>query len=79
MSETVSYSRPAGCRDRLHHHAEAFGNWILANQHMAAVLKAKGYAYRYVYAEGARHTDANVIYQTLPQALEYVWQGFPIK
>jgi hypothetical protein len=52
---------------------------ILANQHMAAVLKAKGYAYRYVYAEGARHTDANVIYQTLPQALEYVWQGFPIK
>ena len=51
----------------------------LANQHMAAVLKAKGYAYRYVYAEGARHTDANVIYQTLPQALEYIWQGFPIK
>ena len=57
----------------------SFGNWILANQHMAAVLKAKGYAYRYVYAEGARHTDANVIYQTLPQALEYVWQGYPIK
>jgi len=46
---------------------------------MAGVLKAKGYAYRYVYAEGAGHTDANVIYQTLPQALEYVWQGFPIK
>jgi enterochelin esterase family protein len=57
----------------------SFGNWILANQHMAAVLKSKGYGYRYVYAEGARHTDANVIYQTLPQALEYVWQGYPIK
>ena len=46
---------------------------------MAGVLKAKGYAYRYVYAEGAGHTDANVIYQTLPQALEYVWQGYQEK
>ncbi len=55
------------------------GNWIIANQRMAAVLKAKGYAYRYVYAEGARHTDANVILQTLPQALQWLWQGYPIK
>jgi len=57
----------------------SFGNWILANQHMAAVLKEKGYPYRFVYAEGGRHTDANVIYQTLPQALQWVWQGYPIK
>ena len=57
----------------------SFHNWILANQHMAAALKAKGYHYRYVFADEARHTDANVIYQTLPQALEYVWAGYPIK
>jgi enterochelin esterase-like enzyme len=56
-----------------------FGNWIIANQHMAAVLKAKGYPYRYVYAEGARHTDAGVILQTLPQALQWLWQGYPVK
>ena len=52
------------------------GNWLLANQHMAAVLKAKGYSYQYVYAEGARHTDMNVILQTLPEALQYIWQGY---
>jgi len=57
----------------------SYHNWVLANQHMAAVLKAKGYHYRYVFADGARHTDANVIYQTLPQALEYVWAGYPTK
>jgi enterochelin esterase family protein len=54
----------------------SFHNWVLANQHMAGVLKAKGYHYRFVFAEEARHTDANVIYQTLPQALEYIWQGY---
>ena len=56
-----------------------FGNWILANRHMAAVLKEKGYPYRFVYAEGARHTDPGVILQTLPQALQWLWQGYPIK
>jgi enterochelin esterase family protein len=58
---------------------ESYHNWILANRHMAAALKAKGYHYRFVFADEARHTDANVIYQTLPQALEYVWAGYPIK
>ena len=51
------------------------GNWVLANQRMAAALKAKGYSYQYVFSEGARHTDANVILQTLPRALEWLWQG----
>jgi len=41
-----------------------------------AALKEKGHHYRFVFAEGARHTDANVIYQTLPDALQYVWQGY---
>ena len=32
-------------------------NWVLANQRMAAALKAKGYHYRFVFAKGAGHTD----------------------
>ena len=54
-------------------------NWVLANQRMAAALKAKGYAYRYVFAEGAGHVDGRVTRQTLPGALEWLWQGYPAK
>jgi enterochelin esterase-like enzyme len=49
-------------------------NWVMANQRMTAALKAKGYPYRYVFAEGARHTDGRVTRQTLPGALEWLWQ-----
>ncbi|HTJ79483.1 MAG TPA: alpha/beta hydrolase-fold protein [Rariglobus sp.] len=51
-------------------------NWVLANQRMAAALKAKGYAYRYVFAEGAGHVDGRVTKQTLPEALVWLWQGY---
>ena len=51
-------------------------NWVMANQRMAAVLKAKGYAYRYLFAEAAGHTDGRVTRQTLPGALEWLWQGY---
>ena len=54
-------------------------NWVLANQRMAAALKAKGYAYRFVFAQGAGHVDGRVRGQTLPGALEWLWQGYPIK
>ena len=53
-------------------------NWVMANQRLAGVLKAKGYHYQFVYAKNAGHVDAKVIRQTLPQALEYVWQDYPI-
>jgi len=49
-------------------------NWVMANQRMAAVLKAKGYNYRYVFAEAAGHTDGRVTRQTLPGALEWLWK-----
>lgn len=52
-------------------------NWVMANQRMAAALKAKGYAYRYVFAAGAGHTDGRVTRQTLPGALEWLWQDYP--
>lgn len=54
-------------------------NWVMANQRMAGALKAKGYAYRYVFAQDAGHTDGRVTRQTLPGALEWLWQGYPIK
>ena len=57
----------------------SYHNWVMANQRMAAALKAKGYEYRYVFAQGAGHTDGRVTRQTLPGALEWLWQGYPIK
>jgi enterochelin esterase family protein len=51
-------------------------NWVLANQHMAAALRMKGYTYRYTYSEGAGHVAAEVVNQTLPGALEWLWQGY---
>ncbi len=54
-------------------------NWVLANQRMAAVLKDKKYHYRYEFAAGAGHVDHKVVNQTLPGALLWLWQGYPIK
>jgi iron(III)-enterobactin esterase len=62
---------PNVMRDGLH-------DWVVANENMAKVLAAKGYRYQFVFARNAGHTDRAVKQQTLPEALEYVWQGFPI-
>ena len=51
-------------------------NWVLANQRMAAELKAKGYAYQFVYSETSGHTDRRVIRQTMAHALEWLWQDY---
>ena len=59
-------------RDNMH-------DWVEANNRMATVLKAKGYHYQYLFCVNAGHTDRNVKAQTLPQALEWVWHGYPIK
>jgi enterochelin esterase-like enzyme len=53
-------------------------DWVIANENMAKVLAAKGYHYQFVFAINAGHTDRAVKQQTLPEALEYVWQGYPI-
>lgn len=58
-------------RDNLH-------DWVVANENMAKVLAAKGYHYQFVFARNAGHTDRTVKQQTLPEALEYVWQGYPV-
>jgi enterochelin esterase-like enzyme len=53
-----------------------YHDWVLANENMAKVLAAKGYHYQFVFAQNARHTDPDVKKQTLPEALEYIWQGY---
>jgi iron(III)-enterobactin esterase len=61
---------PNAMRDGMH-------DWVEANESMASVLAAKGYHYQFVFAENAGHTDRSVKEQTLAEALEYVWQGYP--
>ena len=56
----------------------AFYGWLPGNMMVAAALKAKGYHYRYIYAAGAGHADGNVIAQTLPEELLWLWRGYPI-
>lgn len=51
-------------------------NWVLANRRMAEALRAKGYSYRFVFAEGARHVDPAVFDQTLPSALVWLWADY---
>jgi enterochelin esterase family protein len=55
-----------------------YHDWVLANERMAHVLAEKGYHYQFVFARNAGHTDRAVKQQTLPEALEYIWQGYPI-
>jgi enterochelin esterase family protein len=62
---------PNVMRDNMH-------DWVVANENMAKVLAAKGYHYQFVLVRNAGHTDRAVKQQTLPEALEYVWHGYPI-
>ncbi len=57
---------------------DGYHDWVLANENMARVLAEKGYHYQFVFARNAGHTDRTVKAQTLPEALEYVWQGYPM-
>jgi enterochelin esterase family protein len=60
---------PNFMRDNMH-------DWVLANENMAKALAAKGYHYQFVFGRNAGHTERSVKQQTLPQALEYLWQGY---
>jgi hypothetical protein len=51
-------------------------NWIIGNQNMAAALAEKGYHYRFVYSEGSGHCPGEVMGQTLPDALVWLWRGY---
>jgi enterochelin esterase-like enzyme len=58
-------------RDNMH-------DWVAANEETAKALAEKGYHYQFVFARNAGHCDGGMKQQTLPEALEYVWQGYPI-
>ncbi len=60
---------PNAMRDGMH-------DWVLANENLASELAAKDYRYQFVFAENAGHVDHAVREQTLPEALEYLWQGY---
>jgi iron(III)-enterobactin esterase len=63
---------PNAMHDNMH-------DWVVANEQMAKALAAKHYHYQFVFARNAGHVDHSVKLQTLPEALEYVWQGYPIQ
>jgi enterochelin esterase-like enzyme len=60
---------PNVMRDGMH-------DWVVANEKMAAVLAAKGYHYQFVFVKDAVHVDRGAREETLPEALEYLWQGY---
>jgi hypothetical protein len=43
---------------------------------MAAALTEKEYHYRFVYSEGSGHCPGEVMDQTLPDALVWLWRGY---
>jgi enterochelin esterase-like enzyme len=56
-------------RDNMH-------DWVVANENMARVLADKNYHYQFIFARNAGHTDRAVKQQTLPEALEWLWQDY---
>ena len=56
--------------------ADGMHDWVLADEDMARVLAAKGYHYQFVFARNAKHVDRPTVAQTLPSALEWLWQGY---
>jgi enterochelin esterase-like enzyme len=54
-----------------------YHNWVLANQYMAAALRAKNYHYRFVTAAGIGHCDARAWQSTLADTLVWAWAGYP--
>jgi enterochelin esterase-like enzyme len=61
---------PNNMRDEMH-------DWVVANENMAKVLAAKAYTYQFLFVKNAGHCERAMKEQTLPEALEYVWQDYP--
>jgi enterochelin esterase-like enzyme len=58
---------------------DSYHDWVVANERMAKAFATRGYPYQFVFAKSAVHCDRGVKAQTLPLALEYVWQGYTPK
>jgi hypothetical protein len=57
--------------------ADGMHDWTLADERFAKVLADKGYHYQFLFARNAQHVDKATVAQTLPAALEWLWQGYP--
>ena len=57
--------------------SDGMHDWVLANQLMAKVLADKGYTYQFLFTRDSGHCDRAVKLQTLPNALEWIWKGYP--
>jgi S-formylglutathione hydrolase FrmB len=57
--------------------ADGMHDWTLADERFAKVLADKGYHYQFLFARNAQHVDKATVAQTLPTALEWLWQGYP--
>jgi enterochelin esterase family protein len=57
---------------------DGFHDSVLASELVASALGNQGYHYQFVFARNAGHVDGAVKQQTLAEALEYLWQGYPI-
>ncbi len=55
---------------------KTYHNWVMANQRTAAILKAKGYDYRFVFSKATGHCDGKVFQQTLADTLVWMWRGY---
>ena len=56
-----------------------YGSWPIQNNNLANALKAKGYEYQYLWAEGAGHVEGGVERQTMTEAMEWVWKTYKAK
>ena len=72
---------PAGLYDRITHNMFSLNMvWVLLAGALVMFMQT-GFALvegGLCRAKNAGHTDRTVKQQTLPEALEYVWQGYPI-
>jgi hypothetical protein len=59
--------------------ADGMHDWVLADERLAKVLADKGYHYQFLFARNAQHVDKAIVAQTLPAALEWLWQGYPAR
>jgi enterochelin esterase family protein len=54
-----------------------FNDTRLANENTYKEMAAKGYHVRYHYGLGAGHVDGNVMNQTMPENLIWLWRDYP--
>jgi len=54
-------------------------NWVIANQRTAAALRARGYHYRFLFAQNAGHCSGKLYDLTLAETLLWAWRGYPVE